>query len=345
MPDLIPKITKTLTHNRQLWTARYSPCGKYLIAGGYDALILRWDVSGDEPKPLSPLTGHHGWVERIAFAGDTLITSDSWGCLTGWKYDQENPQPLWNVEQALDGWIRALALSPDGSTVAVAGNDSSIKLFAVKDGQLLATLPDHTDDVFSLAYHPDGKSLVAGDLKGVVHHWDLAEKKVVRKLEAALFSRTDRIQDCGGVRQLCFDAAGKQLLCGGMKEPGGGFAVGAPLVLVMDWESGKITHEMQHGDNKQGFVYDLAFHPTGFVMATSCAMPGTGLVWFWRIGEPAPFHVDKKLPNGRSLSLHPQHPTLAFVMAVSPNANGRPKGKDYLDGTSNIHFLTLAEKA
>ena len=60
---------------RQLWTARYSPCGKFLIAAGYDALIHRWDVTEAEPKLLESLAGHQGWTQRIAFAGESLLTA------------------------------------------------------------------------------------------------------------------------------------------------------------------------------------------------------------------------------------------------------------------------------
>ena len=80
MPDPNIIIAKTLEHARQLWTARYSPCGKFLFAAGYDALIHRWDVTA-EPKLLEPLPGHSGWTQRIAFTGETLLTADSWGRL------------------------------------------------------------------------------------------------------------------------------------------------------------------------------------------------------------------------------------------------------------------------
>ncbi len=341
MPDPTVKIIKTLEHSRQLWTARYSPCGKFLIAAGYDALIHRWDVTADEPKLLEPLSGHQGWTQRIAFAGETLLTADSWGRLMAWKYAVEKPQPVWNIEQALGGWIRAMAISPDGLTVAVAGNDPLVKLFSVAEGKLVGEYGPHSTDAFSVAFHPDGQSLVTGDLKGTIRHWDLSTKQMKRQIEAPALYRLDRIQDCGGVRHLAFDSTGKQLLCGGMKNPGGGFAEGAPLLLAIDWDAGTIAHELQHEDKTHGFIYDAAYHPGGFVMATTCAMPNTGHLWFWRIGEPKPFYVSTDLPNGRSLSLHPNGSRLALVTCVAANANGRPQGQ-YADGTAKIQLLDVA---
>ena len=54
-------------HERQLWQARYSPCGRFLVACGYDATIQRWDLSGEQPTLMTPLGGHHGWVQAMDF--------------------------------------------------------------------------------------------------------------------------------------------------------------------------------------------------------------------------------------------------------------------------------------
>lgn len=342
MADLTAKIVKTLEHGRQLWTVRYSPCGKFLFAAGYDALIHRWDVTGDDPKLLEPLAGHSGWTQRIAFANDLLITADSWGRLIAWKYADEKPQPIWNLETALSGWIRDIAVSADGKLVAIVGNDPLAKVYATADGKPVSELGPHPFEVFSVAIHPDGKSLVTGDLKGSLRQWDLATRQVSRQIEAPALYTLDRLQDCGGARHLLFDAAGQQLLCGGIKSPTGGFAVGAPLLLVIDWTAGTIAHQLEHEDKTHGFIYDAAFHPGGFIMATTCAMPGTGHLWFWRIGEPKPFYLSTDLPNGRSLTLHPNGTRLALVTSIAVNANGRPAGDKYVDGTAKIHLLDLA---
>lgn len=341
MADPQVKLIKTLEYNRQLWTARYSPCGNYLFAAGYDALIQRWDVTSDEPRSLPPLAGHQGWVQKLALAGDLLLTADSWGRLMAWRYVAEDPTPVWNIEQALAGWIRDLAVSPDQTTVAVAGNDARVRQFSVSDGKLLGETGPHAATVFSVAFHPDGRSLITGDWKGTLRHWNVATGQLTRQIELPAMYRLDRIQDCGGVRHLAFDGTGQRLLCGGMQNPGGGFAEGAPLLLVLDWEKGTVTHELQCEDKTHGFIYDAAFHPGGYVMATTCAMPNTGHLWFWRLGEPKPFYLSTDLPNGRSLSLHPNGTRLALVTAVAQNANGRPKGMSYVDGTAKIQLLQI----
>jgi len=338
-----PKPGQTLTHDRQLWQSRFSPCGQLLLACGYDAQILRWDVSASETKSLAPLTGHNGWVQGLAFHPDTkhVFTADSWGKLVCWPYADASPKPLWQNKQAHDGWIRALAVSPDGRLIATGGNDRVIRIWSSKDGELQKELQENAHSIFSLVFAPDGKSVVSGDLFGSVRQWDIADQKQNREFDASLFYQLNRDQDCGGVRHLAIDHEGKYLVCAGQREPGGGFAKGMPSLLIFDWKTGKQIQEMKVGGTEDGFAYDAQFHPDGFIMGTSCAFPGKGHLWFWEPGDEKAFYLSKSIPNGRSISLHPDRRRLAMTVSVSINANGRPTG-EYVGGTSKIHLLEFS---
>ncbi len=333
-------IGDPLTYERQLCQSRYSPCGRFLIACSYDSTIPRWDVTGEKPALLPALAGHQGWVQCLDFAEKTerLLTADSWGQIICWPYAEKTPKPVWQLPEAHDGWIRALAVSPDGAQVATGGNDKTVRLWSVADGKLLGAL-EHPERVFSIAYHPDGQSLITGDLKGVIRDWDLAKKKENRTLDASLLYQLSKIQDCGGARVLSLDAKGQYLACAGQKSPQGGFATGTPCVLVFDWKTGKQVREMPMGSTQDGFAYDARFHPAGFVMCASCAFPGKGHVWFWRPEEAKPFYSSNKIPNGRSLALHPKQDRLAITVALAANGNGRNlKDGVYQGGSAKIVF-------
>jgi WD40 repeat protein len=341
-----PQRSKVLDYEAQLWQARFSPCGRYLLAAGYDARVSRWTVSADAFEKISAFEGHHGWVQCLMFdpRGERVFTADSWGGLSCWPYAEETPKPLWTQPEALSGWIRDLAISHDGQWIVTAGNDPALRIWSTADGRRHRELSGHPEDVFCVCFHPDGRSLVSGDLKGTIRHWDLETGKLVRELDGGIFYRLDRLQDCGGVRVLRFDAEGRTLVCGGQKTPGGGFAKGAPLVLLLDWETGKPRYETLVGAEDAGFVYDAQFHPGGFLMTASCAMPKCGNLWFWKPGETKPFYTSKDVANCRSVSLHPDGRLLAVVVSESQNLNGRQQG-EYLGGSAKIHILQFPEKA
>jgi hypothetical protein len=338
-----PKAAASLEYSRQVWESRVSPCGAVLAAAGYDGLVPRWDLRGEAPKAMASLSGHSGWVQAIAFApvGERLVTSDSWGRLACWKSLEEAPAPVWNHAAAHEGWIRAVAISPDGKLVASAGNDRVIRIRSVETGETLHTWDGHAMAVFSLAFHPSGKSLVSGDWQGIVKEWDLASGKVVRELKPAL-AQLSKMQDCGGVRRLAFNPDGSVLACGGQKEPQGGFATGIPSVVAFEWATGKELPPMNVGTVNDGFVYDLQFLPSGILMGTSGAFPGTGHLWFWRPGEEKEILISKAIPNGRSLSLFPDGKRMAMTVCLSANANGKQlKDGKYDGGSAKIHFLDL----
>ncbi len=335
-----------LVHDRQLCQARFSPCGKFLLAAGYDRQVHRWTKADDGTfkGTMSAFDGHDGWVQSVAFAldGGHVFSADSWGRLSCWLYAEESPEPVWSHPAALAGWIRCLTVSPDGKSVAAAGNDHVVRIWSTSDGSLQQELPDHSDDVFSVCYHPNGQALVTGDWKGTVRHWDLETGKVVRQFDGSSLYQLHRIQDCGGARVLAFDAQGTRLVCGGQKDAQGSFATGTPAVLLFDWESGELQQQLEVGTKDEGFVYDALFHPSGFLLTVACAMPKKGRLATWEPGEAEALYPDNNIVNCRSLSLHPDGQLLAVVVSESANRNGRPEKKDeYPGGSGKIHILKV----
>ena len=150
------------------------------------------------------------------------------------------------------------------------------------------------------------------------------------------------MQESGGIRQVVFSPDGQRLLVGGMKDPDGGFAKGAPGLVLFDWVKGELLQDIVVGDTQDGFIYDAWFHPEGFVVATASAFPGKGKLVFWQPGDQKPFFDGAKLTNGRSASLHPDGQRLLFASSNAANANGRPlKDGEYLGGTGRLQLLVL----
>jgi WD40 repeat protein len=339
---------KVLPNTQQLSSVRYSPDGKMLAAGSFEAVVRRWDASTDAFTELPALAGHNGWVQSLAFHpdGKRLFTADSWGQVCCWPFTEKEAKPLWSVKDAHDGWIYQLALSPDGSRLATAGRDSTIRITNTDDGKEVARFREHKEHVLAVAFHPDGKHLVSGDLKGVVKQWELSSGKVVREFDAKSMFLRDRIQDVGGVRCFAFDKTVGTLFVGGSLPKSGGFVQGTWLVLVFDWASGKLTNTQKGGTENDGYVYDMAFHPGGYLMAVTSGQPGQGKLLFLRPAEAQPFHTQAGMANCHAIALHPDSKRIV-VCATNANSagNGRQigKNKEYPGNYSPLYVFDVTK--
>ena len=84
---------------------------------------------------------------------------------------------LWNVKtgnllQTLTGRSNSVAYSPDGQTLA-SGSGYGIELWNVKTGNLLQTLTAHSNTVNSVAYSPDGQTLASGSSDDTIKLWNV----------------------------------------------------------------------------------------------------------------------------------------------------------------------------
>lgn len=342
-----PKEARVLQKEsgREFAAVRFSPCGKFLVGASFDGKVCRWDVSADEPKELSALNGHNGWVQDAAFdpAGQFVFSADTWGQLRCTPLGDENPQPKWSVTDAHDGWIQSVAVSPDGKFVATCGNDQKVRVWSADDGKKLHEFADHAEPVLKVVSHPDGKSLLSGDLKGIVRQFDLAAGKFTRQFDAGVLFKLDRLQDTGGVRGLAFNADGSLLAVGGTKPSVGGNVQGIPTILVFDWGTGELRHTLELGQSGDVYVTDLRFHPAGFIMATISGNPGVGKLVYCRREDPAPFFTSTKWANLHSLSLHPGGTRLA-VSGTNANSNGNGrllKNGEYPANWSPVWLLDM----
>ena len=74
--------------------------------------------------------------------------------------------------------VRALAFSPDGTTMASGSSDKTIILWDVATRQALGSpLSGHTDAVASAAFSPDGSILATGSWDKTIILWDFATRK------------------------------------------------------------------------------------------------------------------------------------------------------------------------
>ncbi len=91
--------------------------------------------------------------------------------------------PIWEVRTGRllrtlalsSGLIYNVVLSPDGTKVAAAAPDESIRIFDVATGSLLymVSRPHGEAGITTLGFAPDGKTIVSGATDGTVCCWPL----------------------------------------------------------------------------------------------------------------------------------------------------------------------------
>jgi WD40 repeat protein len=71
------------------------------------------------------------------------------------------------------GVIFALAWSPDGSRIAVAGAAPEVTIYDAESGERIASCKGHTAGIYAIAFSPDSKTLATGGFDGQVRLYNV----------------------------------------------------------------------------------------------------------------------------------------------------------------------------
>jgi WD40 repeat protein len=192
--DKTVRLWETAT-GRLLWTSgpqadnvaavAFSPDGRFLAVAtdlAFGRLVV-WEVASRRPHWTFKVTADRVWCVAFSPDGKTLAAGGGrWSdpaAGRGWLW-------LWELEtgkerHALTGHgepVEGLAFSRDGTLLASASWDRTVKLWNPATGEEVRTLSGHGGHVHGVAFSPDGKAVASASHDATVKLWDVADGKL-----------------------------------------------------------------------------------------------------------------------------------------------------------------------
>jgi len=232
-----------------VWSVDFTPEGRSLVTG-YESRVDLWDLATWQRQ-----RSFTGELAAVAKTGFLLATADS----SPFPWGRAGKVALWDLrtgklirEVGQPG--RAIALSPDGLLLAVAGADSGLAVWSTTDGALVHQWPGKRP-VWSLAFSPDGKTLASSTWASDVCLWSMAGDAPPRTLANPPFH----------VWAVLFSPDGASLITTSSDQ------------TIRTWDADTLEPSaVLHGHNNE--VWCAAFSPDGKLLATG-SKDRTAMLW------------------------------------------------------------------
>jgi len=205
--DPMAKLPKIASQSavKPIHALAVDPAGKVAALGRYGSVEL---VDASTLKSLRKVEGIAGKASALTFSrdGSTLFVAAGNAGVSGVAYVVKVTDG--KIVATLEGHkdaLYALAVSPDGRTLATGGYDQKIKLWDLATAHEVATIAGHNGSINGLAFRPDGKVLASASADRTIKLWN-----------ALTGARLDTFsQPLKEQFTVAFTADGKRLFAGG----------------------------------------------------------------------------------------------------------------------------------
>ncbi len=168
-------------HDWDVYCVAFTPDSQFIVSGGYRKEVLLWDAGSGKVRQRMQGPGEMRSL-MVTPDGQRVIGGTLKGDLLAWKIKGVRPSARDRVKQ---DYVRSLALSPDGSLLAIGADGGYVGLADAVTLKLVRALPRMKDDVWKVAFSSDGKLLLAMSPK-TIRLFDVAGGKVFREFPAGM---------------------------------------------------------------------------------------------------------------------------------------------------------------
>jgi WD40 repeat protein len=164
-------------HEGSVTSVSFSPDGKSILTGSWDKTVRLWNLKGTQMRVFH---GHDGYINSVGFSpdGKTIVTG-------GW----DKTVRLWDLQgnvlqvfKGNDGYVSSVAFSPDGKNILTVCSAISLSMPGSEDntaclwdlhGNILQVFKGHESGIRSVAFSPDGKSILTGSWDKTARLWEI----------------------------------------------------------------------------------------------------------------------------------------------------------------------------
>jgi hypothetical protein len=178
-------LKRSLSDDKPTTLVRYSRDGKYVASAPNGGPVKVWDAGTGDLVRIFP------YGNKVDFSPDgKLIACQASHPMEGdtlddvrKRYDIQTYElqtgklvkTLVSDDHTDDSYVLWIEFSPDGSLVAAADWDGTVKLWNVLTGELVRTMNDHNAGVVTAVFSPDGRTIATGSEDKTLRLWSVGE--------------------------------------------------------------------------------------------------------------------------------------------------------------------------